>query len=1020
MIGTLTFLFTDLEGSSRLWERFPHAMKQALERHDTILRSAVTSANAQMVKATGDGFMAVFPSPRDAVSACLVAQHGLAEERWGEEGPLRVRMGLHAGAAEARGEDYYGPTLNRAARLMAGAHGGQVLLSTAAAALVMDDLPDGATLRDLGEHRLKDLGRPERVYQLVHPHLLSDFPPLATLSARPNNLPVQPLTFVGREFESREIKRRLGEDSVRLLTLTGPGGTGKTQLALRAAAEQIDRFDDGAFFVDLSTVRDTDSALAAIARAIGLKEASDQSLFEKLTSELRDQRVLLLLDNFEQVTVAAPTASQLLRDCPGLKELVTSREALRVSGEHLFPVPPLGLPDATVRHPSADTIAGCEAVQLFVERAGAIRPDFRLTDQNAAAVAEICRRLDGLPLAIELAAARLKLFSPEALRDRLQSRLEVLRSGARDLPARQQTLRAAIEWSFQLLDPGEQRLFELLSVFSTARFDAVAVVADKVDHLQESGIDVLDGLESLLDKSLVRQPDLQAEELRLVMLETIREYAAERLEDRPEFKVAARRAHAAYFADFAHERWEQLTGAGREVALAAMAAELENLRSAWRYWVAERDLDQLNKLVDGLWVLYDARGWYHATIGLTRDLLNVLSSTPSSPERAAQEMTLRTSLARALLATKGYTREAEEAYASALELVESNPDLQLFPVLRGLASFYVYRGDFDKAAAVGREILRLAEQQNDRSMLVDGHLVVGASLSFQDDLHVGLDHLERAIAAYEPGKPRAGRFRLGNDPGVACFTTSAFLMWLIGLPDSARERADHAVALATRLGHPFTLAYALFHSGFLHLWRGEPELVLERAEGVLAVVDENDIQIWRALGTLLSGAAKTGLDRFEEGLAEMRQGINLYQGLTTPAVFWPLVLFVEAGAHARANQPARGLAALDEALAVEGQGSGRTLVPEFCVLRGDLVLLADAADRATAETWYRQAFDVARELGVRMSELRAAMRLCRLQRGRGHTDVGVRALREVYETFTEGFATPDLTDARALLDSMSR
>jgi predicted ATPase/class 3 adenylate cyclase len=1020
MTGTLTFLFTDLEGSTRLWERFPKAMKDALERHDAILRGAVASSNGKMVKGIGDGFMAVFLSAREAVSACLAAQHELTEEPWGETGPLRVRMGVHAGEAEARGDDYYGPTLNRAARIMAVAHGGQVLLSTAAASLVMDQLPDAATLRDLGEHRLKDLGRPEHVYQLVHPLLANDFPRLATLNDRPNNLPIQASTFIGRENESEEIRKCLEDDKVRLLTLTGPGGMGKTQLALRAAADQIDRFDDGAFFVDLSSMRDTQSVLAAIARAIGLKEASDQSLLDELTSQLHERSVLLLLDNFEQVTVAAPTAVQLLRDCPGLKHLVTSREALHVSGEHLFPVPPLRLPESALRHPSAEQIARCEAVELFVERARAIRPDFRLTDDNAAAVAEICQRVDGLPLAIELAAARLNIFSPEALRQRLSSRLQLLSSGARDLPARQQTLRATIEWSYQLLEPGEQRLFELLSIFSTARFETVEVVASAINQLSDLKVDVLDGLASLLDKSLVRQPGLGDGEPRLGMLETIREYAAERLDDWPEFRAAARRAHAAYFAAFGREQWEHLTGPRREPALAAMAADFENLRTAWRYWVTEADLDQLNKLVDSLWLLYETRGWYHATIELTTDLLSVLSSSPSTPERAKQEITLRTSLARALMAVKGYTAEAEEAYARALELLEGEPELARgFPVLRGLASFYFYRAEFEKGAQVGREILRLADQQHDPSMRVDGHLVLGASLAFLDELHTGLDHLERAIAYFEPEQHRSRRFRLGNEPVVAGFTTSAFILWMLGFPDRALERANEAVALATRLEHPSTLAYALFHTGFLHLWRREPELVRDCAQGVIGVVEEHDFQIWRALGTLLLGAAETGLGRFEEGIAQIREGLNLYQGLKTPPVFWPLLLFVQAGAYARARRPAEGLPLIDEAIEIAGHGSGTTLFPEFYLLKGDLLSGLGEGDGSGAEPWFQQAFDVAQNLGAKMSELRAAIRLCQLKRDQGSAKEGDQALRALYETFTEGSATPDLTDARNLLEGPS-
>jgi predicted ATPase/class 3 adenylate cyclase len=1012
---TLTFLFTDVEGSTRLWEQHQQPMKDALERHDAILREAVESSNGQVVKTTGDGLIAVFYSAADGVSACLKAQHDLSREPWGQTGVLRVRMALHTGEAAVRNGDYYGPTLNRAARIMSAGHGGQVLLSAAAAALVMDHLPDASTLRDLGEHQLKDLGRAERVFQLVHPGLPVNFPPLVTLSRRPSELPEQPSAFVGRDAELREIRKRLGDESVRLLTLTGPGGIGKTRLALRAAADAVDRFEDGVLFVDLSAIRDSGSVLAAIAHTIGLTEMRDESLLVELTGRLREERVLLLLDNFEQVTAAAPAAAQLLNDCPRLKLLVTSREALHVRGEHLFAVPPLSLPSAVRGRASAEQLLRYEAVQLFVGLAQAVRPDFRLTDDNAAAVAEICLRLDGLPLAIELATARINLFSPEALRDRLGSGLQLLRSGARDLPARQQTLRATIEWSYQLLEPGEQRLFELLSAFSGISFEAVEAVADSITDLRATGIDTLDGLASLVDKSLIRQADTGAGEPGFVMLETIREYAAERLDDLPEFSAAARRAHAVYFADFARRQWEHLAGDRRETALAAMAAEIENLRLAWRFWVDEGDLDQLNRLVDSLWLLYDARGSYDATIELTTELLNVLSSTPSTPERAMQEVTLRTSLARALMAIHGYTREVEEAYARALELFEGERERpQLFPVLRGLASFYNYRAEFEKGAQLGREILRLADLQDDPSMRVDGHLVLGSSLALQRDLHGGLEQLDRAIACFESEGYRARRFRLGNNPGVACFTTSALTLWLLGFPDRALERANRAVALATDLEHSFTLAYALFHTGFLHLWRREPERVRDRAVGVMDVADEHDLQIWRALGTCLLGAAKAGLGRSEEGLTEIREGIGLYEGLTTPPVFWPLLLFVWAGACAQSARATEGLGLIDEAIEIADKGSGLTLLPEFYVLKGDLLLLL-SEENGAAEAWFQQAFDIAQDLDARMPQLRAAIGLCRSQQEQGDARQGAELLSAVYETFREGFTTPDLIDARKLL-----
>jgi predicted ATPase/class 3 adenylate cyclase len=1013
---TLTFLFTDVEGSTRLWEQYQQSMKDARERHDAILRDAVEGSNGEVVKTTGDGFMAVFDSAVDGVSACLKAQLRLGYEPWGETGTLRVRMALHAGEAATRENDYFGPTLNRTARIMSAGHGGQVLLSAAAAALVVDRLPNGSTLRDLGEHHLKDLGRPERVFQLAHPDLPDSFPPLVTPRRQRSQLPDQPSRFVGRDAELKEIGERLKDESVRLLTLTGPGGIGKTRLALRAAANAIDRFEDGVFFVDLSPVRDSESVIAAIASAIGFS-GGDEAPYDELTGRLSDQHLLLLLDNFEQVTVAAPTAAQLLHDCPRLNLLVTSREALHVSGEHLFAVSPLSLPGSIRGRPSAEQLARYEAIQLFVERARAVRPSFRLTDDNAAAVADICLRLDGLPLAVELAAARINLFAPEALRDRLGSRLHLLRSGARDAPARQQTLRATIEWSYQLLQPGEQRLFELLSAFSGAAVEAVEAVAGSVDGRSGTEIDPLDGLASLVDKSLIRQADPGGGETRLEMLETIREYAAERLNDLPEFSVAARRGHAIYFAEFARRQWEDLTGDRRDSALAAMAVNIDNLRLAWRYWVDEGDLDQLNKLLDGLWLLYESRSAYHATVELTTELLDVLSSKPYTPERAMQEATLRTSLARALMAIHGYTEEVEEAYARALELFEGEGELpQLFPVLRGLASFYNYRAEFGKGAEVGREILRLADAQDDQSMRVDGHLVLGSSFALRDDLHGGLEHLEKAISYFESQEQRSRRFRLGNNPGAAAYTTSALVLWLLGFPDRALERAKRAVSLATELEHPFTLAYALFHIGFLHLWRREPELIRDRAVGVLDVADEHDLEIWRALGNILLGAAKTDLGRSEEGLTEISDGIAMYQGLRTPPVFWPLLLYIRAGACVRCGRSAEGLGSIDEAIEIAGEGDGLTLAPEFYLLKGTLLLALPEADGDGAEEWFQRAFDVAREVDARMPQLRAAIALCRSQREHGEMQPGSEPLSGIHATFTEGFTTPDLMEARDLLD----
>ncbi len=699
--GTLAFLFTDIAGSTRLWESSPEAMTVALARHDAILRDAIEAAAGHVVKTTGDGLMAVFPAAADAVAASLADPARARRRDLARDRPLRVRMAIHAGDAERRGDDYFGPTVNRTARIMAAGHGGQVLLSEAAAALAVDRLPDGASLRDLGEYRLKDLGRPERVFQLVHPALESTFPPLSTLDHAAGSLPVRGTAFVGRRAELDEVERRLGDASVRLLTLTGPGGTGKTSLAIEAAADQQPRFRDGVSFVDLSATRDSNGMLVALGRAIGVGEAPDRSLGQDVTDRLRERQMLLLLDNFEQNTAAAPVTTQLLGDCPEIKLLVTSREPLHVRLEHVYPVPPLGLPPDGRGRASAAQYEGFEAIALFVERARMVRPDFRLDDDNAAAVVDICRRLDGLPLAIELAAARLRLLSPEALRDRLGRRLELLRSSSRDLPERQQTLRATIEWSYQLLEPGEQRVFESLAVFADADVSAVEAVIAATDAVAATEVDVIEALASLVEKSLVRQVDPPRGEPRLRMLETIREYATERIDAGP-LGPEVRRAHATHFADLAGRLRRDLVGAERDQAMTTMTTEAANMRVAMRFWTAESDLGQLTKLADSLLILNEARGLYHDTVELTTDLLTVLQRTTSTPELVGKEIAIRLVLARALMATQGLTPEVAGAYEQVLSLFErGDQSRQQYWVLRGLASVYMLRTEFGKSRELG-------------------------------------------------------------------------------------------------------------------------------------------------------------------------------------------------------------------------------------------------------------------------------------------------------------------------------
>jgi predicted ATPase/class 3 adenylate cyclase len=575
--GTVTFLFTDIEGSTRLWETQHEAMQRALVQHDAILRNAIEGHGGYLVKSTGDGAIGAFGIAPDAVKACLAAQRALNAHTW-DELSIKSRMALHSGTAEQRDGDYYGPALNRTARLMAVGHGGQTLLSLATAELVRDSLQAGVTLRDMGERRLKDLIRSERVFQVIASDLPADFPPLKTLDTRPNNLPAQTTPFIGREDAIRAIKKSLTRGKDRLLTLSGAGGTGKTRLALQAAAELVDDFEDGVFFVPLAALSDPSLVLPAIAQSFDVREVAGRRLIDDLKHYLRGREMLLVLDNFEQVIDAAAAISDLLSAAPRLKVLVTSREVLRLSGETDYPVRPLALPDSK-RLPPVNVLTQYEAVALFIERATAVKPDFTVTNENAPAVAEICHRLDGLPLAIELAAARVRVLPPQRMLAELSHRLSFLMGGARDLPARQKTLRSAIDWSHHLLAAAEQKLFRRLAVFvGGCTLEAIESVCNS-----DNDLPVLETVESLVAKTLVNETETHGQP-RFAMLETIREYAGERLVAGGEDQ-RVRDRHLSYFAAFAEEAHGKLMGAEQAAWLLRLETEHENMRAG-----IERDL----------------------------------------------------------------------------------------------------------------------------------------------------------------------------------------------------------------------------------------------------------------------------------------------------------------------------------------------------------------------------------------------------------------------------------------------
>ena len=583
--GTVTFLFTDIEGSTRAWEehqsaRGPSGMARGLARHNAIIAGVATSNSGSVFKTIGDAFCVAFWTAQDALATAIDTQLALAEEDWAALGvskPVRVRMALHTGPAQEQDGDYFGPTLNRTARILATGHGGQVLVSTVTTELVRDHLQGGMALRDLGEHRLRDLARPERIFQLDCPPLPVEFPSLRSLDSRPHNLPLQLTAFVGRETALAVAATRLRDPGTRLLTLLGPGGTGKTRIALQLAADCLDDFRDGAFFVALAPVRDTEHVGKAIASALGLKETGGGALADYLAS----RNLLLVLDNFEQVVEAAPVVAELLRGARSIKIVVTSREHLRIPGEKVVPIAPLELP--SLEHmPSLDQLVQFEAVRLFIDRAMAVKPDFAVTNANAPAVAQICHRLDGLPLAIELAASRVRVFEPETLQLRLDRGLgAMLTGGARDLTARQQTLRGAITWSVDLLSPDERTLFTRLGVFlgGFTVEAAEAVASDPGEPGMVGDLDVLNGIEGLVVKSLVRRDGGDVADPRFRMLETIRDHALGMAREAG-IQGALRDRHLQWITDLFTGTEEDSRRAGGMAIMDRLHAELGNLRRA--------------------------------------------------------------------------------------------------------------------------------------------------------------------------------------------------------------------------------------------------------------------------------------------------------------------------------------------------------------------------------------------------------------------------------------------------------
>jgi predicted ATPase/class 3 adenylate cyclase len=786
--GTVTFLFTDIEGSTRLLQRLGNRYQDALREHGRIMREAIEEGNGAEVGTEGDSFFVAFPTYAGALAAAVLAQRALAAHSWPEGLPLRVRMGLHTGQAVLEGDDYIGLDVHLAARIAAAGHGGQILISDATRTLVEHALPAGVSLRDLGRHRLKDIEHPEHLYDLLIDGLPAEFPAIRTLDVRPTNLPPQRTSFVGREREVAEITKLLADK--RVLTLTGPGGTGKTRLALKVAADHLDQFSDGVFFADLTPIADPELVPAVIAQALLVREEVGRAILDTLADHLRDRQILLVLDNSEQVIEAGAAIARLVDGAPRLSILTTSRTAFRISAEQEYQVPPLAAPDPA-HAKDLERVAHSEAVALFSERAAAIRPGFRITNQNASAVAQITARLDGLPLAIELAASRLKVLSPEALLERLDQRLSLLTGGARDLPERQRTLRRTIEWSHDLLQTEEQRLFARLGTFNGGWS------LDAAEDICGAGLDleVLDGVGVLMDHSMVQAVQPGNGEPRFSMLETIREFAVERLMSSGE-EEELRRRHAEHFRTLAEEAELHLTREDSVTWLARVERDHDNLRAALEWAERTGSFGTGLRTAAAIWRFWLQRG--HLSEG--RGRLGRLLSLPGAEARTEARV-------RALRALGGIAYWQNEypstraAYEEAVDIARELDEPRLLAsALLDLSYVPYLEQDPERAEPILREALSTAERAGDRVLTAE----LWSEIAFLD---VVRGNPRRAIElrrnAIEILREEGAAWTLGQQLGGLAMITR-----MVGDLDAAKGHLHEAVGMFVEARDTLSLSMA--------------------------------------------------------------------------------------------------------------------------------------------------------------------------------------------------------------------
>jgi predicted ATPase/class 3 adenylate cyclase len=733
--GVRTFLFTDIEGSTEKWEREPARMAQAVACHDELIRAAVEAHRGRVVKSTGDGVYAVFGDPLGGIGAAVDVQSELRDSAATAGIPLVVRCGLHSGEAEVRANDFFGRTLNRAARIMNAAYAGQVIVSRSVAEVVAGRLPKDISLRDLGALRLKGLAVPERVYQVIHPSLRDDFPPLRSMEATPNNIPQKLTSFIGRERELTELEGLL--QSTRLLTLVGMGGLGKTRLSLAVGVQVMDSFDDGAWFADLASIREPSLVVSEVAKALGVREEPGRRLVESVCAHLKPRKTLLILDNCEQVIrAAAEVANVILAEAPDVRIIATSREPLRVPGEQIYPVLPLPMPE---RAEGIEVLSRSAAVRLFVERAQLHRHSFSLDEHNALQVAELVARLEGIPLALELAAARVRSLAVADINARLNDRYKLLTGGGPVLQERQQTLRALVDWSYDLLSEQERVALNRLSIFAGGFDLSAAEQICGVDPLPPE--DIFDLLSSLVDKSLVTNEE-RVDGTRYRMLETLRDYGREKLQRAGESTVIAARHCEHYFA-MAKAANRGLTGGQQQEWTRRMETELDNVRAA----IALALAGGANPLIAVKIAVAMQSFWmFGGRVSEGRGCVRAMLALPEVQESdRAQAFALY--VGAALATAQGDYAEARRMLERCLTLRRSlGNKVEVAAALSTLSWALVHTGDIEPAREREEEAMALFRQLRDRLGEAIAHQHLGQICIYAEDELRARHHVEQSLA----------------------------------------------------------------------------------------------------------------------------------------------------------------------------------------------------------------------------------------------------------------------------------